>query len=43
MSDDFKEQKPIDVDKIENKVNEKIDRYLKLGGKLGEHSIKNLQ
>lgn len=43
MSDDFKEQKPIDVDKIESKVNEKIDRYLKLGGKLGEHSIKNLQ
>lgn len=42
MSDKFKETKAFDLDEIEQSVEDKIDRYLKLGGKFGEHSVLNM-
>lgn len=42
MSDKFKETKAFDLDRIEQNVEERIDRYLKLGGKFGEHSVQNM-
>lgn len=42
MSDQFQETTPFDLDAIEQRIDDNIDRYLKLGGEFAKNSVQNM-